>query len=60
LVGPDGGAPVAVVGIDLNISGTDVHGAPVSVHRRGDLTMVNEAGAWKIDAFQFTVDREMP
>jgi hypothetical protein len=65
LLGPDGAIGVVVATVDLTAGGTTAGGAKVSVHRTGDLTLVNQPGAdgspaWKIDAFQLNVERELP
>ena len=35
-------------------------GSPVTIVRRGTLTFVNDNGTWKIDAFDLTVERDVP
>jgi len=60
LTGPGDATTVAVVGLDLTVGGATAGGAPVSVHRTGDLTFVKSDAGWKIDAFSLNVDRLMP
>jgi hypothetical protein len=57
-----GDPPVSVVvaTIDAASRGATSAGATVSVHRRGDLTLVLEAGAWKIDSYHLNVERKSP
>jgi len=58
-MGPDL-AIVVNAAIDVQVSGTMASGSPVTIIRRGTLTFVQDAGAWKIDAFDLTVARDLP
>lgn len=60
LTGPGEATTIAVIGLDLTVGGSTAGGAPVSVHRIGDLTFAKSDNGWKIDAFTLNVDREMP
>jgi hypothetical protein len=46
--------------IDLQVSASTPGGTPAGLKRTGVLTFVNDAGAWKIDAFNVSVEREIP
>jgi hypothetical protein len=58
-MGPDL-AMVINATIDLQVSAATPSGAPVTIVRRGTLTFVNDGGAWKIDAFDLSVARDLP
>jgi len=58
-MGPDL-AMVVNAGIDMQVSAATPAGAPVTIVRRGTLTFVNDGGAWKIDAFDLNVARDVP
>jgi hypothetical protein len=57
VLGPDGKVGVVVATIDLHVGGTAADGTAVSIHRSGDLTMIDDGGTWKIDSFQLKVER---
>jgi hypothetical protein len=46
--------------IDLQVSASTPGGTPAGLKRTGLLTFVNDGGAWKIDAFNVSVEREIP
>jgi hypothetical protein len=58
-MGPDL-AMVVNVDIDVQVSAATPSGSPVTIVRRGTLTFVDDNGAWKIDAFDLTVARDLP
>jgi hypothetical protein len=58
-MGPDL-AMVVNAAVDLQVSATTPSGSPVTIVRRGTLTFVNDGGAWKIDAFDLSVARDLP
>jgi hypothetical protein len=45
--------------LDLVIAGT-TSGVATSIKRAGDLTLIPDNGAWRIDAFDMTVERDQP
>jgi hypothetical protein len=51
---------VVVATIDATSSGARADGAPIGAHRTGDLTLVLDAGNWKIDSYHLDVERESP
>lgn len=56
LAGTDGTTSVVVAGLDLRLSGT-ANGAPVTVSRSGDVTLLPDGGSWKIDAYDIIARR---
>jgi hypothetical protein len=58
-MGPDL-AMVVNAAIDMQVSAATPTGSPVTIVRRGTLTFVNDAGTWKIDAFDLNVARDLP
>jgi hypothetical protein len=47
---------VVTAGLDLRLMG-HIAGAPVTVVRTGELVLVPEGGAWRIDAYDIRVVR---
>jgi microcystin degradation protein MlrC len=58
--GNDGAISVVNAVLSLNVSGTTAGGAPFTIKRSGNLTFVDDGGAWRIDSFDLTVDRDLP
>lgn len=58
LVGPEG-VHLLVAGIELAVSAR-AGGAPLTIRRTGELTMVVDGDAWKISAYDVRVDRDTP
>jgi hypothetical protein len=56
LAGSDGTVSVAVAKIDLRLIG-HIAGDPVTVVRTGELVLLPEGGAWRIDAYDLRVTR---
>jgi hypothetical protein len=56
------GAPVSVMvaTIDATSRGQTSAGAAIGAHRTGDLTLVLDGGAWKIDSYHLAVERDSP
>ena len=54
------GATVTAVGLTVELTGTTAAGAPVSVRRTGELTVVADGANLAVDAFRLTVDTELP
>ena len=54
------GATVTAVGLTVELTGTTPAGAPVSVRRSGELTLVADGANLAVDAFRLTVDTELP
>ena len=50
LADPDGNIPVVAVHFDLTLGGM-VEGTPLGVEHTGDLSMIQEGGAWLIDGY---------
>ena len=46
--------------IDQQLSASTPGGGPVKIVRNGTLTFVNDGGSWKIDAFNLSVQRDVP
>jgi hypothetical protein len=59
LVGTDSQMGVVSAHLDLVIAGT-TNGVASSIKRSGDLTLVPDNGAWRIDAFDMSVERDLP
>lgn len=57
LAGEDGVMSVISADLDLRIA-AQVDGAPLTIARTGELVLVPEGGAWKIDAYSLTVRRD--
>lgn len=57
LAGGDGQVAVVVARIDLQVA-SEVQGSPVTIHRFGELALVPDGGAWKIDTYDLTVARD--
>lgn len=55
LAGQDGVVGAVDASLDLVVSGTGPDGAVISIERKGDLSLVPEGFAWRIDAFQLSV-----
>lgn len=55
LAGQDGVVGAVDVSLDLAVSGTGPDGAALSIERKGDLSLVPEGFAWRIDAFELSV-----
>jgi hypothetical protein len=56
LAGEDGALSVITAGLDLRLVG-HIDGEPVSVVRTGELVLVPDGGAWRIDAYDISVTR---
>jgi hypothetical protein len=56
LAGQDGTVSVVTAGLELRLIG-HVAGAPVTVVRTGELVLMPEGGAWRIDAYDIKVVR---
>jgi hypothetical protein len=56
LADEDGVLSVITAGLDLRVVG-HIDGEPVSVVRTGDLVLVPDGGAWRIDAYDINVTR---
>jgi hypothetical protein len=56
----DGGISVVNAVLALNLSGTTAGGAPFTIKRSGNLTLVDDSGTWRIDSFDLTVERDLP
>ncbi len=59
LVGTDSQIGVVNARLELVIAGT-TNGVASSIKRSGDLTLVPDSGAWRIDAFDMSVERNLP
>jgi hypothetical protein len=59
LVGADTQTSVVSAHLDLVITGT-ASGVPASIKRTGDLTLIPDSGGWRVDAFDMTVERDLP
>ena len=59
LVGADSQMGVVSAHLDLVIAGT-TNGVASSIKRSGDLTLVPDNGVWRIDAFDMSVERDLP
>jgi len=59
LLGADSQTSVVSAHLELVIGGT-TSGVPASIKRSGDLTLIPENGAWRIDAFDMSVERDLP
>ena len=58
LAGPDGILSVVTAGLDLRLIG-HIDGALVRVTRTGELVLMPEGGAWRIDAYDIHVTRTL-
>lgn len=58
LAGKDGTVSVVTAGLELRLIG-HVAGAPVTVVRTGELVLMPERGAWRIDAYDIKVVRTL-
>lgn len=56
LAGGDGALSVITAGLDLRLVGS-IDGQPVSVVRTGEVVLVPDRGAWRIDAYDISVTR---
>ncbi|HEX7276634.1 MAG TPA: hypothetical protein VF244_04605 [Acidimicrobiales bacterium] len=56
LIDPDGTIPVVAVHLDLTLGGT-VEGTPFGVEHTGDLFMIPEGDAWRIDGYDVRATR---
>lgn len=56
----DGGITVVNASLSLNLLGTTVAGAPFTIKRSGNLTLVDDSGTWRIDSFDLIVERNLP
>ena len=56
LAGSDGVMSVVAAALDLRLTG-HIGGAPLTVARAGELVLVPEGGAWRIDAWDLKVTR---
>ena len=59
LVGTDTQMGVVSAHLDLVITGT-TGGVAASIKRSGDLTLIPDSGGWRIDAFDMSVERDLP
>jgi hypothetical protein len=59
LVGTDSQIGVVSARLELVIAGT-TNGVATSIKRSGDLTLVPDNGVWRIDAFDMSVERNLP
>jgi hypothetical protein len=59
LVGTDSAVGVVSAHLDLVIAGT-TSGVAASIKRSGDLTLIPDQGSWRIDAFDMSVERDLP
>ena len=59
LVGTDSQIGAVSARLELVIAGT-TNGVATSIKRSGDLTLVPDNGAWRIDAFDMSVERNLP
>jgi hypothetical protein len=59
LVGTDSQMGVVNAHLDLVIAGT-TKGVAASIKRSGDLTLIPDSGGWRIDAFDMSVERDLP
>jgi uncharacterized protein YceK len=59
LAGSDGTMSVVTAGLDLRLTGR-LAGELVTVVRTGELVLVPEGGAWRIDAYDLKVTRTLP
>lgn len=59
LVGTDSVMGVVNARLDLVITGT-THGVAASIKRSGDFTLIPDQGSWRIDAFDMSVERDLP
>ncbi len=58
LAGSDGVMSVIAAALDLRLTG-QVDGAPLALNRAGELVLVPEGGAWRIDAWDLKVTRTL-
>ena len=59
LVGPKGQLEVVTAQFRLTLEATGL-GAPLTIDRRGDLALVRDGAAWRIDSYAVTVTRDTP
>jgi hypothetical protein len=59
LITRDGKPSVASVKLDVRARGRTKDGTPVAVTRRAGLSLVRDAGAWRIDSYVVHVDRRV-
>jgi hypothetical protein len=59
LVGTDSVTGVVNAHLDLVITGT-ARGLAASIKRSGDFTLIPDQGSWRIDAFDMSVERDLP
>jgi hypothetical protein len=59
LVGTDSQMSVVSAHLELVIAGAS-SGVATSIKRSGDLTLIPDSGAWRIDAFDMNVERDLP
>jgi hypothetical protein len=59
LVGTDSAVGVVSAHLDLVIAGT-TRGVAATIKRSGDLTLIPDQGSWRIDAFDMSVERDLP
>lgn len=58
LAGTDGSISVVTAVLDLRLTGR-VEGAPLSLHRAGELVLMPEGRTWRIDAWDLRVTRRL-
>ncbi len=59
LVGRDGQVQIVTAQFTLTLEATGL-GAPLTVDRRGELALVKDGAAWRIDSYSVTVTRDTP
>jgi hypothetical protein len=59
LVGPNGQVEVVTARFRLMLEATGL-GAPLTIDRQGDLALVRDGAAWRIDSYAVTVTRDTP
>jgi hypothetical protein len=56
----DGAISVVNAVLTLNLAGHTAAGAPFTIKRFGNITFVDDSGAWRIDSFDLAVERDLP
>jgi hypothetical protein len=59
LVAPDGSITLASARINLKVYGDTIDGRRVDVLRVGELALVDQGGAWRIESYAMNVDRRV-
>jgi len=57
LADPDGNIPIVTVHVDLKLEGT-VEGTPITVEHTGDVVMLPDGDAWRIDGWDIRATRD--